>query len=379
MTNKILEKREPKYSSIKRSLVERIARGIYSATKAVPPERDLGLELGASPMTVRRAIQELVDEGVLNRQRGRGKGTFVIDTPHVAKAVRPNGSKMKRVGIIHLYDWDMLRKEPVFFLTFLELQSACAKRGVTLEFLPQPNPPSGGGRPLAQRVADSKCDALIVFDWPDSDELVATQNAGVPVIVAGLFQETVPLSYVAPNDFQGAYAVNRLLLDLGHKEIAMVTDRKFAKVSSDREAGWCTALERLAEDAAPLLYRIGRRRKGEGQSFPEVRAELVAEFRRRPPPSAVFARDGFFAFAAIQALKELGRSCPKDVSVACVGSFFEGTLDMPHMTTARIQDGVLGEEVVRLADELVSGARSSPAGIVLPMRVVQGETTRTRE
>ena len=62
-----------------------------------------------------------------------------------------------------------------------------------------------------------------------------------------------------------------------------------------------------------------------------------------------------------------------------MGSFFEGTLDMPHMTTARIQDGVLGEEVVRLADELVSGARSSPAGIVLPMRVVKGETTKKRE
>jgi len=136
------------------------------------------------------------------------------------------------------------------------------------------------------------------------------------------------------------------------------------------------ALDRSDEDAQHLLYRAGGRRRGENPSFSELKEELAAEFRRRPPPSAVFARDGYFAAAVIAALRALGRRCPEEVSVACVGRFFEQVLDMPRPTAAEIEDGELGRELVRLADDLVAGRRSAPVGVLLPMRVVEGQTTR---
>ena len=77
--------RIPKYLDIKRRIRGRIARGEYGGEVPVPSEPSLAAELRAAPMTVRRAIEELVDEGVLVRQRGRGKGTFVRDVravPH---------------------------------------------------------------------------------------------------------------------------------------------------------------------------------------------------------------------------------------------------------------------------------------------------------
>jgi DNA-binding LacI/PurR family transcriptional regulator len=196
------------------------------------------------------------------------------------------------------------------------------------------------------------------------------------VVVAGPFQETIPASFVAPNDFQGAHAVTRHLLDLGHGEVAMVNSRKPARVTSDRQGGWTMALGNPDEEVQHLLYRAGGRRRGENPSFGELKEELAVEFRRRPPPSALFARDGYFAAAAIAALRALGRRCPEDVSVACVGRFFEQVLDMPRPTAAEVEDGELGRELVRLADELVSGRRAAPVGVLLPMRVVEGQTTR---
>ena len=51
---------------------------------AIPSERQLGIDLGVSRLTVRAALDELVREGYLVRRRGAG--TFVAE-PKVAKGI----------------------------------------------------------------------------------------------------------------------------------------------------------------------------------------------------------------------------------------------------------------------------------------------------
>ena len=47
---------------------------------------------------------------------------------------------------------------------------------------------------------------------------------------------------------------------------------------------------------------------------------------------------------------------------------------MPHMTSAQIEDGAMGREVVQLAEDLATGQRTGPVGVVLPMHLVEGQT-----
>lgn len=56
-----------KYTSIADLLEKRIRHGDY-AMKEIPPERELALEVGASRKTARRAVQHLIDSGLLVRQ-----------------------------------------------------------------------------------------------------------------------------------------------------------------------------------------------------------------------------------------------------------------------------------------------------------------------
>ena len=71
------------------ALRRRIESGELPAQSAIPSERELAHELGVSRMTVRAAIDELVDEGLLIRRHGRK--TIVADENHADKINRTAG------------------------------------------------------------------------------------------------------------------------------------------------------------------------------------------------------------------------------------------------------------------------------------------------
>jgi GntR family transcriptional regulator len=66
---------EPAYAQVARLLRDRIATGEYRSGDRLPSEAELCDTYQVSPMTVRRAVTQLVREGVATTEQGRG--TFV--------------------------------------------------------------------------------------------------------------------------------------------------------------------------------------------------------------------------------------------------------------------------------------------------------------
>ena len=58
----------PVYIQIHNQLRENIENGHWKVGQKIPAERELAAEFGVSRMTLRQAIQTLVDEGVLERR-----------------------------------------------------------------------------------------------------------------------------------------------------------------------------------------------------------------------------------------------------------------------------------------------------------------------
>ena len=67
----------PVYFQLKNDLVKKIAQGLWKTGECIASERELCEIYGVSRMTIRQAIGELVQEGVLTRLKG--KGTFVCE------------------------------------------------------------------------------------------------------------------------------------------------------------------------------------------------------------------------------------------------------------------------------------------------------------
>lgn len=70
----------PLYYQIEQFLMETIQSGDLAVGECIPPETELTERFGVSRATIRQSISNLVNQGVLTRQKG--KGTFV-QTPKV--------------------------------------------------------------------------------------------------------------------------------------------------------------------------------------------------------------------------------------------------------------------------------------------------------
>ena len=65
------------YEEVKQKITEDLVRGRYPMGQALPAEKDLSKELDVSIGTLRKAVDELVAEGIVVRRQGRG--TYVAE------------------------------------------------------------------------------------------------------------------------------------------------------------------------------------------------------------------------------------------------------------------------------------------------------------
>jgi GntR family transcriptional regulator len=65
------------YQEVKQKITEDLVRGRFPMGQALPAEKDLSKELDVSIGTLRKAVDELVAEGIVIRRQG--KGTFVAE------------------------------------------------------------------------------------------------------------------------------------------------------------------------------------------------------------------------------------------------------------------------------------------------------------
>jgi len=80
----------PLYYQLQQHLEERIRGGEFRPGSSLPTEEQFCAQYGVSRITVRRALDSLMDRQLISRRRG--VGTFVADQAEPAKSVRLVGS-----------------------------------------------------------------------------------------------------------------------------------------------------------------------------------------------------------------------------------------------------------------------------------------------
>jgi len=100
----ITRKKGPLYLQVKKIIKDRILHGVYPMGTTIPSEPQLESEFGVSKMTVRNAVQELAQEGYVEKRSG--VGTTVIRNTSLSRL-----SKGKRFTELLLEEGHQIRKQ----------------------------------------------------------------------------------------------------------------------------------------------------------------------------------------------------------------------------------------------------------------------------
>ncbi|WP_040209963.1 GntR family transcriptional regulator [Clostridium polynesiense] len=87
----------PVYYQLKQDFINKIKEGLWSSGQCIESERELSEFYGVSRMTIRQALGELVQEGLLIREKG--KGTFVCDPKVKQKDMMSFSEVVEKAGM----------------------------------------------------------------------------------------------------------------------------------------------------------------------------------------------------------------------------------------------------------------------------------------
>lgn len=85
-----------------------ISLGLLKPGERLPDQVDVALGLSVSPITARRALASLAEQGVVVRRRGRAGGTFVADAPPLDVLAELSASPAESQAVNRLVDRRLL-------------------------------------------------------------------------------------------------------------------------------------------------------------------------------------------------------------------------------------------------------------------------------
>ena len=143
---------------------------------------------------------------------------------------------------------------------------------------------------------------------PDS-AVTLQQQQDLPLVVMDWGPSMPHSDRIQDNSQRGGYLATRHLIELGHRQIAIITGPQDKQPALERLAGYQQA---MAEAQLPIDSDWICHGDFDCEGGYQAMQQLM---QCRMPPSAVFACNDLMAMGAIRALQEQGLSVPHDISV----------------------------------------------------------------
>jgi len=354
----------PIYSQLKRALLRDIENGVYGPGAMIPPEVDLCRHFGVSRHTVRQALGELVQEGIIYRIPG--KGTFVA---------RPRPRANVATGTMTFL---IAGDADYFTMRLLEgIEEVATGERWTLTFGNSKHSHDEQARLIEEAVAAGTEGFVIMpVDPPAAPgddaylkPFLKLQSLGIPVVFVDRYYDGVDFDAVASDNFGGTAQAVAHLAQAGHRRIGFISTDNFQTSSvSDRYMGYLAGLERAGIRPSPSwVATCGGQR------------DALKGYFRAVAPTAVVAINDYIAAEALAAAREEGLSVPGDLAIVGFDDSDVATLVEVPLTTVRQFATEMGKAAARRLLEIVRGKPvKGPKRLFIETELVVRESTAPR-
>jgi LacI family transcriptional regulator len=325
---------------------------------------DVARRAGVSTMTVSRVINESGAVSPDTRARVNGAILELGYMPNVlARQLRSMRTRMIALVVTDI-------RNPFFTTIASGVEDTARARGYAVMFCSTYDSEvdeSEYVRVLIQRRVDG---VLLVPACGGGSSVQLLQKHGLPTVVLDRHLVDASVDEVRADSKGGAYEGVRHLVELGHRQIAILSGPQGVSTSTDRVAGYLEALTEasIAGDRGQILF--GEFTEASGYSM----ARQVIE--AKPRPTAIFAANNFIAFGAMRAIREAGLRVPDDISLVAFDDLPPEWVFDPMLTVVTQPAYEIGTKAAELLLERLGGdAPDRPRGIVLPSCLIIRRST----
>lgn len=191
----------------------------------------------------------------------------------------------------------------------------------------------------------------------------------IPMVYAYAMPEDSDIPYVTYDNEHSAYQMTRLLIEQGHRRIALVAGHAASTTAQKRLSGF-----RAAMDDADLYVPAEYIRWGDWE-YPSGVEQGTELMKLNVRPTAIFAMNDTMAAGCYRAIKNHGLRIPADISVVGFDNREIAYLINPPMTTMELPNKQIGFQAANLLLARLKDSKVAVENIVLPCSIVQREST----
>jgi LacI family transcriptional regulator len=325
--------------------------------------RDVARRAGVSTMTVSRVINNAGYVSPETRSRVQGAIAELGYVPNsLARSLRS-----KRTKTLALVLTDITN--PFFTTLARGVEDVASDHGFNVIFCNTDESEHEQEEYLTVLVQKQVDGVLLVPARSAPESIAFLQQHGIAVVVLDRRVPGVAVDVVRGESECAAFHLTQLLLDLGHRRIAMLSGPEDVSTAQDRVAGYQRAYRAAGQDPPDLTFTDAYTVAG---GWRMARRALAAPAR----PTALFAANNFIAIGAFHILREQGLRVPEDISLVAFDDLPPTIMLDPFLTAATQPADEMGRRATELLlARLQAKELPSPQEIVLPTPVIQRRST----
>jgi LacI family transcriptional regulator len=364
------------YLTLAASLRREIVAGGFHPGQMIASEHDLARRENVSRVTVRRASELLIKEGLLERRPG--KGLFVADpgtrTVATSASEHPPTHSALAARTVQVVAGN-LAWEPCLQAA-RGVQAAARGEGTQVQ-LYDAHGHEAADLAMIRQLPDGPAQGAVIVALHSAgfvEALCALKLGGYPFVLVDQRLRDIEVPSVLADNHGGGLAVGRHLLALGHRRIGFIGD-----LVADTVQARLTGLRDAVGDAGLPFDRslvVDLRPEDRlGDWSAQVEAQCAALLDRPDRPSAVFASCDAVARPVLAAAAKRGLRVPQDLSVAGFDDDPLATLVTPALTSVRQPFQELGRAAFALLAARLASAGAAVEHRVLPVELVVRAST----
>ncbi len=324
----------------------------------MPTIHDVAKLAGVAPITVSRVVN---NSGYASAETRRRVEEAAAELGYVPNRMA-SGLRTKRSNTIALVLTDITN--PFFTTVARGVEDVANEAGYTVTYCNTDENAEKEKRYLDLLIQQQVDGILLVPAQGSADMVEYVQKHDTPVVVLDRRLAESKTDVVRCNSEGGAYQLIRLLLDLGHKRIALLGGPEGASTADDRKAGYQRAMAEAGHDVADLEL-CGSFTQESGYKMVQV------TLAQTPRPTALFAANNFIAIGALKALLDSGLSVPQDMALVGFDDLPPALVIFPFLTVASQPAYEMAQKGAELLLARMGGAKPERyQEIVLPTELI---------